>query len=352
MNKHISYPSTEQFVHVIQAVNRQYTFVGLDAEGKAIYDNTKPKPIISFTGTVKLHGTAFYVCQNATNGIWFQSREKVITPEKDNAGSAFFGTMKKEVLREIIEQVRTCYNIPDDETVMLCSEWAGGNVQKGVGISNIEKSMFIYAIKISKPEDENFVSYYVDYEGFRSIENKIYNMLDFKTYNINVDFNCPMLMQNKIIELTLDVEARCPVSDWFTPEVENLIGEGIVFTNLDREGNRLMFKSKGDKHAGKSKVKTLKVVDDVKLKAALDLADRVTPVWRLAQMLEKTFDFMNGAKLNRSKMGEFIKNVIADVVKEETLAFQEANLELKDVAKYIQEEAKKYFFQAETGSLI
>jgi len=56
MKKHISFPSIEQFKNVIANVNRKHNFVGLDENGDAIYDPSKPKPKLKFKGTVKLHG--------------------------------------------------------------------------------------------------------------------------------------------------------------------------------------------------------------------------------------------------------------------------------------------------------
>lgn len=54
--KHISYPSTDQFAALIGNINRTYNFEGLDENGKAIYNPSKPKPVLDFVGTVKLHG--------------------------------------------------------------------------------------------------------------------------------------------------------------------------------------------------------------------------------------------------------------------------------------------------------
>jgi hypothetical protein len=90
MKKMIKFPSIEQFRSVVATVLRQFNFVGLDENGDAIYDTTKPKPTLTFKGTVKLHGTNAAVCWNASSGMWAQSRENIITPEKDNAGFAFF----------------------------------------------------------------------------------------------------------------------------------------------------------------------------------------------------------------------------------------------------------------------
>lgn len=126
----------------------------------------------------------------------------------------------------------------------------------------------------------------------------------------------------------------------------SMIGEGIVWsTNLN--GNVHRFKVKGELHAGKSKVKTLNRVDDEKLKKTLEIAEKVTPTWRLAQMLETACDFMNGGTLDRSKLGEYIKLVMADVIKEDMDLLVEAGLEPKDIGKYVSEIARRYFFDQE-----
>lgn len=56
MKKHISFPSIEQFRHVVASVNRQANYVGAGVNGDAIYDPNLPKPVLTFKGTVKLHG--------------------------------------------------------------------------------------------------------------------------------------------------------------------------------------------------------------------------------------------------------------------------------------------------------
>ena len=46
-----------QFRDVIRCVRDQHDFQGLDENGKAIMNHETPYPTITFTGTVKLHGT-------------------------------------------------------------------------------------------------------------------------------------------------------------------------------------------------------------------------------------------------------------------------------------------------------
>ena len=120
------------------------------------------------------------------------------------------------------------------------------------------------------------------------------------------------------------------------------IGEGIVFST-EFNGNVIRFKSKGEKHAGKSKVKTLKSVDNEKISALIELANKVTPEWRLDQMLTNTFNLINGGELDIKRLGDYIKNVTSDVVKEDIDIIAESGFEFKDIVKYVSEIAKKYF---------
>jgi hypothetical protein len=342
MKKFIKFPSIEQFRTIVTNINRTANFVGLDENGEAIYDPTLPKPVITFKGTVKLHGTNAGVCGNMVDGIWVQSRKNIITPESDNAGFAFFVESKKDVFIEMITKVFLNNELDMiDNTVSIYGEWCGKNIQKGVGISNIDKSFFIFGVKIT-PHDESKSAYWVDYSYLRSESNNIYNIDDYPTYSVEIDFNRPQLVQNTLSDLTLSVEEECPVAKAFG--FDNTIGEGIVWT-AEHKGSTHRFKVKGELHAGKSKVKTLNKVDDEKINKCIELAEKVTPTWRLEQMVTETFDLINGGTLDVKRTGEYIKSVVSDIVKEETLTISDAGLELKDITKYISQIAKNYLFQ-------
>lgn len=346
--RHISFPSIEKFSNVVGNINRSHNFVGLDENGDAIYDPSKPKPVLTFTGTVKLHGTNAAVCYNNVDGLWVQSRENIITPESDNAGFAFFVETNKDEFRELVAQVEDKF-IPfvncNENTISIYGEWCGGNIQKGVAITNLPKSFFIFGVKITpfpvEGEEKPRPAYWVDYSYLRSPEHKIFNINDYQTWSVDIDFNQPQLVQNKLIELTLAVEDECPVAKAFG---FSGIGEGIVFSYRNEKGEEFRFKSKGEKHSAKSKVNTLKPVDDEKINKCIQVSNTVCPAWRLEQMLDKQFDLLNGGKLDVKGLGEYIKLVINDIIKEEGDVLSEASLEPKDISKYVSEIARKYFF--------
>ncbi len=348
MKKHISYPSIEQFRNIISTVNREANFVGLDENGDAIYDTSKPKPVLTFKGTIKLHGTNFGVSFNSLEGMWAQSRENIITPQSDNAGSAFFVETNKDAFQQLFTEVAEKYNIDTTtNTISIYGEWAGKGIQKAVAISNIDKSMFIFGVKITphlKGEDDKTPAYWVEASFLKNPEKRIYNIEDFKTYSIDIDFNLPQLAQNRIIEMTIEVEEECPVSKEFG---HIGIGEGIVFSHMTPSGKVYRFKSKGEKHSKASKVTTLKPVDDVKLNKIIETVNKVTVSWRLDQALTAACDLMNGGSIDRKHLGNYIRLVIADVIKEESDTIAEAGLEPKDLNAKISEVARRYFFQRE-----
>lgn len=343
--KLIKFPSIEQFRNVIANVNRTSTFVGLDDIGEAVYDNNLKKPVIKFEGTIKLHGTNAGV-SITENDFWAQSRENVITIQKDNAGFAAFAEFNKQVFIKLANKIaeRNDINLSSN-IVTIYGEWVGANIQKGVGVSNLPKSFFIFAVKITPIVDQNDEelvrlnpAYWVDYSDLRSPDNKIYNIKDYKTYEIEVDFNLPQLVQNKVIEMTIEVENECPVAKEFGFIG---IGEGIVFT-ANYQGNRLIWKSKGEKHSS-SKVKTLASVDVEKLNSIQEFINYAATKNRFDQAISIVFP--NNEPIDIKKLGDVIRWVVNDVVKEEFDTMMKNGIEPKEVNSGISKRVKEMFME-------
>lgn len=339
-------PSIEQFRNVIANINRQFSFVGLDEQGEAIYDNTLPKPKLTFTGTVKLHGTNAAVCYNKAGGLWAQSKENIITPTQDNAGFAFFVDSHTSEFLDLFYLIVEKEKLDmDNNTISIFGEWCGASIQKGVGIAQMPKSFFIFGVKISPivdSSDEEAVkknpAYWVDHTYLRSPDQKIYNINDYQTFKMEIDFNMPQLIQNELSDLTIAVETECPVAKAFG---FSGIGEGIVWA-CEYKGVVYRFKVKGEKHSA-SKVKTLASVDVEKLNSIKEFIDYAVTESRFNQALEKTF--LNGEPVDIKKMGELIRWVVNDVIKEETDTMVASNIEPKDVNKFVSAKVREMFFK-------
>jgi hypothetical protein len=344
MKKMIKFPSIDQFRTVVSNINRHFNFVGLDENGEAIYDSTLPKPVLKFKGTVKLHGTNAGVSYNSLSGIWAQSRENIITLEHDNAGFAFFVHSHETEFLVLFNHVATKENIDcDKNTISIYGEWVGRGIQRGVGISEIEKTFFIFGVKITphtetEEELKSSPSYWVESSYLRNTGVRIYNIEDFRTYEMEIDFNMPQLVQNDLSDLTIGVENECPVAKYFGISG---IGEGIVWT-CEFKGVVHRFKVKGEKHSS-SKVKTLASVDIEKLNSITEFIEYAVTESRFNQALENIFP--NNEPIDVKKMGDLIRWVINDVIKEESDTLVKNGLEPKDVNKHVSNRVREMFFK-------
>lgn len=92
-----------------------------------------------------------------------------------------------------------------------------------------------------------------------------------------------------------------------------------------------------------SKVKTLKVVDDEKLQKIQEVAQQVTPAWRLEQMFALVNDTVNGGVPTMEKMGAFMKALNQDIIKEESDVMVSAGLEPKEVFSVVARIARQWY---------
>lgn len=402
--KCIKFPEIGQFRNLVGNINRQANFIGLDENGDAIYDSSKKKPILKFASTTKLHGSNSGISYTNKLGMWTQSRTDSFKLDDlgSHMGFTFFVKSNEEYFDNIINKISEVYNLDlNENAITLYAEWAGKKIQKTVAISLIEKSMFIFAHFKVSPFDENISSYWlptiIDDKPISNVDKNIYNILDFKTNEIDIDFNMPQLIQNDLAELTQAVEDECPVAK----ELGYIgIGEGNVFISniikisrdiikdnsllkellynilpndslyhftfnnlklscieLNYEKyidsyiliKELMFNSsmnsmkvKGQKHSV-SKTKTLAPVDVEKLESIQDFVDYAVTRNRFEQGLGIIFSDPN--EYDVKKTGDLLRWIVNDIMSEEMDVLIENKLEPKDVNKYISFKAREMFFK-------
>ncbi len=328
----VKYPSIDQFRHVVRNVCHSASYQGQDDNGEAIIDSTVEKPVLTFTGTVKLHGTNAGITYNAKTGeIAAQSRTRIITPEKDNAGFAFFVESLKSDLTEILKQVAYDYRHPQAEIITIFGEWCGGNIQKGVALNELEKMFVVFDVKV----DGNWL----DLSVLDSVQLPpgVKRIDDYPMYSMDIDFNNPDDVVNRLTEITEDVEAECPFGKAFGVSG---IGEGVVWKGTYKDCTH-RFKVKGEKHSS-SKVKKLAKVDPEKLESVAKFIDYAVTDNRLNQGIEQVFT-TNGLEPVDKGIGDFIKWVKEDVIKEEIDTLAASNLEPKDIIKPLSAKAVQWF---------
>ena len=63
-----------------------------------------PLPTLTFTGTVKVHGTNAAIVRLKDGTIYAQSRSRIITPTSDNAGFAAFVHLNQDKIEQMFQK--------------------------------------------------------------------------------------------------------------------------------------------------------------------------------------------------------------------------------------------------------
>lgn len=320
MSEFLKFPSIDQFRNVVKRVR-----------DISQHDNT-PLPVVDFFGTVKLHGTNAAVGYDASTGeIWAQSRTSIITPEKDNFGFARFVKENEEYFRSVF----TKNNRYDGNIIHLFGEWCGPGVQKGVGISDIDRKIFVaFDMVIDGERHWSVPCFYADQLPFG--QRRVFSIIECGTFEVQIDFSNPKSIQNHLVELTTKVEEECPFAKLFGVSG---IGEGIVWeTYLHPSLEPMRFKVKGEKHSI-SKVKTLAEVDPEKVASIAAFVEKVVTENRLEQGVREVF---GDADVDVKNMGAFIKWVVGDVLKEESDVMEVSGISQKEVGKCVAPAARQW----------
>lgn len=352
----IKFPSIEQFRTAIKNVQSRAQWSGRDENGDHIFDRTKLIPTLTLRGTVKLHGTNAGIVFDANgNVVSYQSRERELTLTQDNAGFMLYMQQPavqaelQDMIAHIIDQSDFWIgdrDIEDLENVVMFGEWCGGNIQKGVAISGLPKMFVYFGIKaIFKGEDETKNSLWLDLEYFETMEAReqnIYNVLTFGQWKIDIDFNHPQLKQQELVDLTIAVEEECPAGKFFG---NSGVGEGIVWQPVTEGWRRsdYWFKVKGEKHSV-SKVKTLAPVDTEAFQKMADFVAATVTEARLEQGLHVLKNELL-LPFEMKSLGDFIRWVYNDIVKEETDTIVANQFDVKKLGGPIANAARPWYIQ-------
>ena len=300
----------------------------------------KPLPKITFYGSVKLHGTNACIAFIGDE-VQFQSRERTLSYESDNAGFCNWGLQNIDKIKQIGELLKSWAPLIDK--AYLYGEWCCGNVQAGVALNQIaEKKFAVFELVLVDFEGkEHILTDLTEHEWMSKI---LPNILVIDTIvpsiELEIDFNEPHLVQNYLLEKTLEVEAECPFAKHFGASGT---GEGLVWRGKIGEDHYLKFKTKGEKHSV-SKVKTVRELTDAEIASkenAKEFVEYALTDNRLKQGIDKLSEM--GLEVDIKSTGAFLKWIGSDVLKECTDVLVASNIERKDVMPVISDKARQWF---------
>ena len=328
MNK---YPKIPQLKDVVYEVKQKSSYE-INDDGIAVA-SVKPLPTLDFVGTVKLHGTNAAVVQTSA-GIHFQSRNRILTLDNDNAG--FANAMSELPWENAFEELRITHRMDFDkepETISIFGEWCGGNIQSGVALTQLEKQFVIFGLQIDGEWiniEMNFGM--LNYAGITVIT-------DYPTWHVSIDFNEVYAVGPELEDITKRVERLCPFG--LAHGVEG-IGEGVVWTCTTPGWESLRFKVKGQEHS-KSNVKTFSAADT----ASMELMDKFARTALTEERLKHGLDYLREMNLPliQKSTGDYLRYVVADVIVEEARQLEELGIDPKKVGKALSHVAKIYYFR-------
>ena len=318
----------ESFRHIVASVRRYCT------------EKSKPLPVIAYQGTVKLHGTNAGVRVTADK-VQPQKRTGIVDIGADNAGFAAFCHGKNELFQQI---AHSCTFFRDEIDITLFGEWCGGNIQKNVAVTQLDKHFVIFAAYNAR--DDRYLS--VDEIAVipKAIPelnaNNIYFINQIPRFTITIDFSKPEDSLDKLNELTIAVEEECP---WGKFRGVSGVGEGIVWTPVKEDLSSvtgLWFKTKGMKHAAKDGSKKTNVqASPEKLESIRQVVEAVLPVWRLEQGITKLKE--DNLEITPQNTGNYLKWICQDILKEETDVIVANGLDWKALNPFITREARQWY---------
>lgn len=327
----------ETFRHVVASVKRY------------CQERNKPLPTLEYCGTVKLHGTNAGV-RVTPDLVQPQKRSDIVTVGADNAGFAAFCHGKDNWFQYIAGWATN----GESKDVTLYGEWCGGNIQKGVAITQVPKHFVIFSGYDHEVERHIPISEITKYilvdntpaqlDLARLNELGIWFINQIDTFSITIDFRWPEASLDKLNELTLAVEEECP---WGRFRGVSGVGEGIVWIPTDPEYaniSGLWFKSKGMKHAAKDGTKKTNVAaSPEKLESIQKVVEAVLPAWRLEQGISKLKE--EGKSIEPKSTGDFLKWICQDILKEELDVITANGLDWKGLNGYVTREARAWFLK-------
>jgi len=350
------FSSINQFRHVVESVSHTSTYIGQSEQNTPLYDESLPKPVLTFTGTTKLHGSNCGVGFDLETGEFqAQSREQILSLEQDNHGFCAWVKSEKTTLNLHLLQgiLKSLYAKSDASKTgkalkfYVYGEWCGPGVNGKTGIGQVPNSWYIFGVvvhiqnggdlwisvdQISSAWENADAWHDVNANTLRDIQ----FITDFKQWSLDINFNDPGHIIDELERLTLEVEAVCPVAQALGVQG---IGEGIVWTLNDPKFGKLMFKTKGDKHKG-TQTKHLVTVAPEIIEGIQAFTDAVVTESRLQQ----GFDLLQTQhrKVTLDHVGDFLKWVGMDVIKEESDTLKASGLDRKDVMGSVNKQAKKW----------
>jgi hypothetical protein len=296
------------------------------------------RPTLRFLGTPKLHGTNSSIVRMPDGALRFQSRNRELSLDTDHFG--FVDHMTRIVgldrLRDLIDDAVGVHPVP----VVVYGEWCGRGIQQQVAISEVEPLLAIFSVRVGVAEDDTAWPDIRQLSGLSLPECRIFSILQFGSFELDIDFANPDRAREELIARTVAVETRCPAGAFFGVEG---VGEGIVWRSVTEgfTAPEFWFKVKGEKHSV-SRVSTLAPANVERMSSREEFLDAVLTEARFQQGIGWLQE--QGLPLERGSTSAFLRWLFGDILSEESDTMAASGLSQKEIGGPLSHRARQWFF--------
>lgn len=340
--EHISYPHTVSFAVFKKEKLGEREF--------QLSQQLRPTFPLSgrYRGTIKLHGTnATLVFRDSSTTPTYQSRNRIITLANDNQGTV--AHLPTAVVVPLVRRITHIHGSPRFAEIMLAGELCGVGIQNGVAVSTMPRFFCVFGICID--------GVWVDMARYASVEvpeARVFNIMNYRTWEVKISLagNTSAVYQ-QMMAYTEEVGKRCPFAEKFVDaEGAQVVGpgEGIVWTLIPEDSHDASvkmaltnFKTKTDAFVTTSR--TPKAPQNPAAVDASVLAARFVEYAVGERRLEQGVEYMREMRrpFEKQNVGEFMKWVVEDTVREEVGAMIEMGADEKIVRKLVARRAGKFW---------
>jgi hypothetical protein len=313
---------------------------------KYIEETTGSNRIVDYKCKTKLHGSNASLVFTE-DGIAAQSRNRILTPDRDNAGFAMWALRADSFWKDVHKR----YN----KDLVVFGEYIGPKIQRGMASNQISKPVFaIFAVHgIDLEGDIKYPDFTVEPDEIRKIvpEDKdlgIYIIPWLEGEDLTIDWSLSGDNLLPLVEKANKVVERVERCDPFIKDnfgIEGL-GEGVVYYPMSHPGRyyfgNLAFKAKGEGH------KTVQTAKSVQVSISPETVDSINKFVDLTvteARLEQGAREISGGELSFDikKTGRFIGWICGDIAKECKTELAASKLSWKPVGKAISTKAREWY---------
>lgn len=348
--KHVPYPHTVSFAVFKKEKLAQREF--------QLSQKLRPTFPLSgrYRGTIKLHGTnATLIFRAGRTTPTYQSRNRVITLNDDNQGTV--AHLPAAVVAPLVDKITRIHGSRGFTEIMVAGELCGEGIHHGVAVATMPRLFCIFGIRIDGA--------WVDMARYASVaapQARVFNIMDYRTWEVKIDLDGNTgAVYRQMMAYTEEVGKQCPFGASFVDANGASVvgaGEGIVWTLIpearhDASVNTelVSFKTKTDAFVTTSrrpKVPPTKAEADASGRAAQFLEYAVNE-----RRLEQGVEYMREMKrpMEKANVGEFMKWVVEDTMREEVGAMIEMKADEKVVRKLVGRKASRFWVKMCDGGV-